>query len=98
MVPEGGGRGRHPEAEGVRSRHRRAGRSVNLSPEDVDDILRVLDSSDYDELHIDTGRFVLTLRREAGGWTTEHEVRAEPTCCPIRALDPACRTRGGEPT
>jgi acetyl-CoA carboxylase biotin carboxyl carrier protein len=45
--------------------------------EDVDDILRVLDSSDYDELHIDTGRFVLTLRREAGGWTQEHEVRAE---------------------
>lgn len=52
---------------------------MNLSPEDVDDILRVLDSSDYDELHIDTGRFVLTLRREPGGWTKEHEVRAEPT-------------------
>ena len=48
------------------------------SPEDVNDILRVLDSSDYDELHIDTGRFVLTLRREAEGWTQEHEVRAEP--------------------
>jgi acetyl-CoA carboxylase biotin carboxyl carrier protein len=51
---------------------------VNLSPDDVDDILRVLDSSDYDELHIDTGRFVLTLRRETGGWTQEHEVRAQP--------------------
>lgn len=51
---------------------------MNLSPEDVDDILSVLDSSSYEELHIDTGRFVLTLRREAGGWTQEHEVRAEP--------------------
>jgi len=51
---------------------------VNLSPEDVDEILRVLDSSDYDELHIDTGRFLLTLRREPGGWTQEHEVRGEP--------------------
>ncbi len=51
---------------------------MNLSPEDVNDILAVLDSSDYDELHIDTGRFVLTLRREPGGWTQEHEVRGEP--------------------
>jgi len=50
---------------------------VNLSPEDVNDILRVLDSSDYDELHIDTGRFVLTLRRGKEGWTQEHEVRGK---------------------
>ena len=51
---------------------------MNLSPEDVDDILQLLDSSNYEELHIDTGRFVLTLRREAGGWTTEQEVRSSP--------------------
>ncbi len=51
---------------------------MKLSPEDVSDILSVLDSSDYDELHIDTGRFVLTLRREPGGWTQEQQVRAEP--------------------
>ena len=62
---------------------------MNLSPEDVDDILQLLDSSNYEELHIDTGRFVLTLRREAGGWTTEQEVRSSPHVLPSRATIPA---------
>ena len=48
-----------------------------LSREDVSDILRVLDATDYDELHLETDRFVLRLRRTPGGWTEEHEVRGE---------------------
>ncbi len=44
---------------------------MNLSPEDVDEILKILDGSGYDELHLDTGRLALTLRREAGGWTSQ---------------------------
>lgn len=50
---------------------------MNLSPEDVEEILKVLDSTDYDELHLETDRFVLRLRRAAGGWTEEHEARGE---------------------
>jgi len=50
---------------------------VSLSPDDVEDILKVLDSTDYDELHLETDRFVLRLRREPGGWTQEHETRGK---------------------
>lgn len=44
---------------------------MSLSPEDVGDILRILDSTDYDELELATDRFVLRLRRQPGGWTEE---------------------------
>ncbi len=47
---------------------------MSLSPEEVDEIVALLDSSGYDELHLDTGRFVLTLRRLPTGWTREEEV------------------------
>jgi acetyl-CoA carboxylase biotin carboxyl carrier protein len=51
----------------------------SLSPEDIDDILRLLDSSAYDELHLETERFAITLRRHAdGGWTQESKVQSEP--------------------
>jgi acetyl-CoA carboxylase biotin carboxyl carrier protein len=45
---------------------------VKLTREDVQDILRLLDGSSFDELHLETERFRLTLRRsEHGGWTQE---------------------------
>lgn len=44
---------------------------MSLSPEDVEDILKVLDSTAYDELELATDRFVLRLRRQPGGWTEE---------------------------
>ncbi|MCO5100537.1 MAG: hypothetical protein M9885_06525 [Burkholderiaceae bacterium] len=47
---------------------------MNLSNEDVQDILRVLDSTSYDELELETARFRLVLRRSAGGWTQETQV------------------------
>ena len=50
-----------------------------LSDEDVQEILQLLDSSPYDELHLETDRFKLTLRRSgAGGWTREAQTLAEP--------------------
>lgn len=49
---------------------------MNLTHEDVREILRLLDSSSYDELHIETARFKLTLRRAGGGWTQETETAA----------------------
>lgn len=50
---------------------------MNLSNEDVQDILRVLDSTTYDELKLETARFSLMLRRSAGGtWTQEVQALA----------------------
>jgi acetyl-CoA carboxylase biotin carboxyl carrier protein len=52
---------------------------VDLTNEDVADILALLDSLPYDSLDIETPRFRLTLRRApGGGWTEESQVHAEP--------------------
>jgi acetyl-CoA carboxylase biotin carboxyl carrier protein len=52
---------------------------VDLTNEDVADILALLDSLPYDSLDIETPRFRLTLRRApGGGWTEESQVLAEP--------------------
>ena len=52
---------------------------MSLSNEDVGDILRLLDSSPYDELHLQTHRFALTLRRgRDGGWTQETQSFGQP--------------------
>ena len=52
---------------------------MNLSAEDVREVLRLLDAVDADELRVETERFTLTLRRAAdGGWTQEAEVRSPP--------------------
>ena len=42
-----------------------------LSPDDVAEIVAILDGGDYDRLDIRTGRFVLRVAREGGGWTQE---------------------------
>jgi acetyl-CoA carboxylase biotin carboxyl carrier protein len=39
---------------------------VNLTDEDVREILKLLDESPYDELKLETDRFKLTLRKDSG--------------------------------
>jgi acetyl-CoA carboxylase biotin carboxyl carrier protein len=51
---------------------------VDLTNEDVADILALLDSLPYDSLDLETSRFRLTLRRAPGGWTEESRVLTEP--------------------
>jgi acetyl-CoA carboxylase biotin carboxyl carrier protein len=52
---------------------------VNLTHDDVQEIVRLLDSSPFDELHLATDRFKLTLRRSgAGGWTQETRTLSAP--------------------
>ncbi len=52
---------------------------MNLTQEDVQEILRLLDASSFDELHLETERFKLTLRRSSGGsWTQENQTVAAP--------------------
>ena len=53
--------------------------AVELTPDDVRDVLRVLDSSGLDELHLETADLSLTVRREgATGWTAEQQVARAP--------------------
>jgi acetyl-CoA carboxylase biotin carboxyl carrier protein len=52
---------------------------MDLTNEDVADILALLDSLPYDSLDVETPRFRLTLRRGPdGNWTEESQVLAEP--------------------
>lgn len=45
---------------------------MNLTQEDVRDIIRLLDGSSFDELRLETNRLKLTLRRvSAGSWAQE---------------------------
>ncbi len=47
---------------------------MNLTNEDVQEILRLMDASSFDELQVETDRFKLTLRRGAySGWTEERQ-------------------------
>ena len=50
---------------------------MDLTNEDVADILALLDSLPYDELDLQTTRFRLTLRRTPDGWTQSAQVLAE---------------------
>jgi acetyl-CoA carboxylase biotin carboxyl carrier protein len=52
---------------------------VELTGDDVADILRLLDGLPYRELTLETASFRLSLRRNADGeWTQATEVLAEP--------------------
>ena len=52
---------------------------MELSPDDVRDVVRVLDSSGLDELHLELADLTLTVRREgAAGWTSEQQVLRRP--------------------
>jgi acetyl-CoA carboxylase biotin carboxyl carrier protein len=50
---------------------------MDLTNEDVTDILALLDSLPYDELDLQTPRFRLVLRRTPDGWTQSAEARGE---------------------
>jgi acetyl-CoA carboxylase biotin carboxyl carrier protein len=52
---------------------------MELGPDDVRDVVRVLDSSGLDELHLELADMTLTVRREgAAGWTSEQRVLRRP--------------------
>jgi acetyl-CoA carboxylase biotin carboxyl carrier protein len=53
---------------------------MKFTNEDVQEILQLLDATKYDELHLETERFKLTLRRnrESGDWSQETQVVSAP--------------------
>jgi len=67
---------------------------MELTPDDVRDVLRVLDSSGLDELHLELADLSLTVRREgAAGWTAEQQVLKAPVVdqavAPVAAAETA---------
>jgi len=59
---------------------------MDLTNEDVADVLALLDSLPYDELDLQTTRFRLTLRRTPDGWTQSAQVLSEPN--PLEPVPP----------
>jgi acetyl-CoA carboxylase biotin carboxyl carrier protein len=55
---------------------------MNLTNEDVEEIIRLLNASNYTDLRLETARFTLILHRHGSGWTQETEVRSVPTIVP----------------
>jgi acetyl-CoA carboxylase biotin carboxyl carrier protein len=58
-----------------------------LTPEDVADIISILDGSAYDTLEVSTPRFVLKLARVGAGWTQEWRHAAGATPLPPAAAE-----------
>jgi acetyl-CoA carboxylase biotin carboxyl carrier protein len=71
---------------------------MNLSHEDVEEILRLMDETEYDELTIETERFTLQLKREAGEWTQESETRGKRKEERIASIDPKVESIEPAPT
>jgi acetyl-CoA carboxylase biotin carboxyl carrier protein len=71
---------------------------MDLTNEDVTDILALLDSLPYDELDLQTSRFRLTLRRTPDGWTQSTDTRVEPTVVDVTTAAGALAPDGGTPT
>jgi acetyl-CoA carboxylase biotin carboxyl carrier protein len=56
---------------------------VDLTSDDVQEILALLDGLPFGEMHLQTARFSLWLRRTADGeWTQELQVLSEPAMTP----------------
>lgn len=65
---------------------------MELTPDDVRDVLRVLDSSGLAELHLELADLTLTVRREgAEGWTAEQQVLRTPQ---VEQATPSVATAG----
>ena len=61
---------------------------MDLTQEDVADILALLDTLPYDELDLETPRFRLTLRRAPSGWTQSTQILSAPQPAPASAPAP----------
>ncbi|MEU9456214.1 biotin/lipoyl-containing protein [Streptomyces sp. NPDC048277] len=70
---------------------------MNLTGEDVQDILRIIDGMEVDSLRLRTGRFELSLRRaDDGAWTQSTRTTADPVLVDGRETQ-AVRTAASKP-
>ncbi|MGH3408858.1 MAG: acetyl-CoA carboxylase biotin carboxyl carrier protein [Streptosporangiaceae bacterium] len=73
---------------------------MELTNNDIADILALLDSLPYDSLDLQTASFRLTLRRTPDGWTAASQVLSEPVVLeaggsPVEAETTTMSHRGG---
>ncbi len=65
---------------------------MNLTQDDVREIVRLLDASPFDELRVETDRMKLSLRRSAGsGWTEERQHIARESQAPANTAQGTIR-------
>jgi acetyl-CoA carboxylase biotin carboxyl carrier protein len=70
---------------------------VDLTSDDVQDILQLLDGLPFGEMHLRTASFSLWLRRTADGeWTQEMQVLTEPTLNPAAPVAGAAGAPGAD--
>jgi acetyl-CoA carboxylase biotin carboxyl carrier protein len=70
---------------------------VDLTSDDVQDILQLLDGLPFGEMHLQTARFSLWLRRtDDGDWTQELQVLSEPTMVPAVGAAKADQPAGAQ--
>jgi acetyl-CoA carboxylase biotin carboxyl carrier protein len=68
---------------------------VDLTSDDVQEILQLLDGLPFGEMHLQTTRFSLWLRRtDDGDWTQELQVLSEPTVIPAAGVAGAQQAPG----
>jgi acetyl-CoA carboxylase biotin carboxyl carrier protein len=71
------------------------GNDLPLTPEDVADIVAILDGSTYHTLDVKTARFRLRVARDGDGWTQEWDFSDEQVS-PRVASDDRAETAGEE--
>ncbi len=70
---------------------------MHLRPEDVQDIVNLLDSLSYDEFDVQTGSLHVSLRRAgSGGWTQESRVLSAPKLVAADIAQPAAPEPEGQ--
>jgi acetyl-CoA carboxylase biotin carboxyl carrier protein len=63
---------------------------MNLLPEDVGDILRLLDTLPFDEFDLETADLRVAFRRvKGGGWTQESQILREPNVVQAQSAEAA---------
>jgi acetyl-CoA carboxylase biotin carboxyl carrier protein len=72
---------------------------MKLTNEDVQQILQLLDAARFDELHLETERFKLTLRRnrDSGDWSQETQVLSTAHVAPVPSVAPVALAAAAEP-
>jgi acetyl-CoA carboxylase biotin carboxyl carrier protein len=69
---------------------------MSLTPQDVEELLAVLDSADVDELHLRLPRMEITLRRGSRGlWRQSPRITAAPTLIDPPGHHPAAEPSAG---
>lgn len=74
---------------------------MKLTNDDVQEILRLLDGSDYDELHLQTDRFALSLKRSntrPGGWGRETRTLGEASVTQLQEAELPQQEQATEPS